>query len=78
MTNTHNIPQYTEYLQEKNLSTNTIRLYLNTLSNFPQEFSTQSLKEYFRTNLKNYQATSLKTQQYALNSYLKFKKLTIE
>ncbi|CAG8686608.1 13494_t:CDS:2, partial [Ambispora gerdemannii] len=58
---------------DKNLSTNTIRLYLNVLDKFPQEFTTQSLKEYFRTNLKKYEATSLKLQQRAFNSYLKFK-----
>jgi site-specific recombinase XerD len=74
----HNIDQYTTWLQEKNLSPNTIRLYLNILDKFPQEFSTNNLKEYFRTNLKNYEATSLKVQQWALNSYIKFKKLTIE
>lgn len=76
--NNHNIPQYTEWLQEKNLAPNTIRLYLNTLDKFPSEFSTENLKEYFRTNLKNYEATSLKVQQYALNSYIKFKKLEVE
>lgn len=78
MTNNHNIPQYTEWLQDKNLSLNTIRLYLNVLDKFPQEFNTDNLKDYFRTNLKNYEATSLKVQQYALNSYLKFKKLEVE
>jgi site-specific recombinase XerD len=77
MTN-HNVSEYTEYLQDKNLSSNTIRLYLNTLQKFQQKFSTNNLKEYFRTNLKNYQATSLKVQQRALNSYIKFKKLEVE
>ena len=74
----HNTSEYTEYLQDKNLSSNTIRLYLNVLDKFPQEFSTNNLKEYFRNSLKKYEATSLKVQQYALNSYLKFKKLTVE
>jgi integrase/recombinase XerD len=78
MTNLHNISQYTEYLQDKNLSSNTIRLYLNTLNKFTKKFSTDNLKDYFRTNLKNYCATSLKVQQYSLNSYLKFKKLKVE
>ena len=76
MTN-HNIPKYTEYLKDKNLSANTIRLYLNTLQKFQQKFNTNNLKDYFRTNLKKYEATSLKVQQYALNSYLKFKKLEV-
>lgn len=48
----HNTPQYTEWLQDKNLSANTIRSYLNTLAKFQQKFSTQNLKDYFRTNLK--------------------------
>lgn len=78
MTSIHNISQYTEYLKDKNLSENTIRLYLNALDRFTQEFSTNNLKEHFRTNLKKYEASSLKVQQWALNSYVKFKKLTIE
>ena len=78
MNSLHNISQYTEYLKDKNLSENTIRLYLNALDRFNQEFSTNNLKEHFRTNLKKYEATSLKVQQWALNSYVKFKKLTIE
>jgi hypothetical protein len=74
----HNIASYTEYLKDKSLSTHTIRLYLNTLDKFTKKFSTDNLKDYFRSNLKNYQATSLKVQQYALNSYIKFKKLQVE
>jgi len=77
MTN-HNISQYTEWLQDKNLSANTIRLYLNVLDKFPSEFTTNNLREYFRTNLKKYEATSLKLQQRAFNSYIKFKKLEVE
>ena len=36
MTMNNNLPEYTEWLQEKNLSPNTIRLYLNTLAKFPK------------------------------------------
>jgi len=74
----HNIPQYTEWLQDKNLSANTIRLYLNVLARFSHQFSTDNLKDYFRTNLKKYEATSLRLHQRALNSYIKFKKLQVE
>ena len=70
--------QYLEWLQDKNLSPNTIRLYLNTLDKFKQEINTDNLKEYFKANLKNYEATSLKVQKHCLNSYIKFKKLTVE
>ena len=76
--NIHNIPQYTEWLQDKNLSANTIRLYLNILGKFRDQFNTANLKDYFRTNLKKYEATSLKVQQRAFNSYIKFKKLKVE
>ncbi|KLL02627.1 MAG: hypothetical protein MRERV_83c001, partial [Mycoplasmataceae bacterium RV_VA103A] len=41
MTNNHNIYEYTEWLQDKNLAANTIRLYLNVLDKFPSEFNTQ-------------------------------------
>jgi len=78
MTSLYNLNQYTEYLKDKNLSENTIRLYLNALDRFNQEFNTTNLKEHFRTNLKKYEASSLKVQQWALNSYVKFKKLTVE
>ena len=74
----HNTSQYTTWLQEKNLSSNTIRLYLSILGNFKSQFSTTNLKDYFRTNLKKYEATSLKLHQRALNSYIKFKKLKVE
>src|SRR2546430_15677787 len=76
--NYHNITPYAEWLQDKNLATNTIRLYLNVLDKFPYQFSTENLKNYFRANLKKYEATSLKVQQHAFNSYIKFKKLKIE
>jgi hypothetical protein len=70
--------KYLAYLQDKNLASNTIRSYLNALNGLPSRFTTQNLKEYFLTNLKNYEATSLKVKKYALNSYIKFKKLKIE
>jgi hypothetical protein len=78
MNQNHNISQYTAWLQDKNLSTNTIRLYLNVLDKFTQKFSTDSLKDYFRTNLKKYEATSLRVHQRALKSYIKFKKLKVK
>ena len=76
-----NLTNYTNFLQEKNLSTNTIRLYLTALAKFrthSKRLTTESIKEYFKTNLLKYQATSLKVERYCLNSYIKFKKLKIE
>jgi len=71
-------PQYLEWLQDKNLSPATIRSYLDTLSRFKYQFTTQGIKEYFLANQKTYQPTTLKTKQYALNSYLKFQQLKVE
>jgi len=70
--------EYTQWLQEKNLTPSTIRVYLDTLGRFKHELTTQGVKQHFLTNLKNYAPTSLKSQQNALNSYLKFKKLKVE
>jgi len=71
-------PQYLAWLQDKNLSNQTIRSYLDTLNRFNQSFTTSGVKEYFLQNQKTYQPTTLKTKQYALNSYLKFKQLKVE
>ena len=70
--------QYLAWLQDKNLAPTTIRSYLDTLARFNQSFTTQGVKTYFQTNQRKYQPTTLKTKQYALNSYLKFKKLKVE
>jgi site-specific recombinase XerD len=70
--------KYLTWLKDKNLSSATIRLYLDTLNKFNQELTTQGVKSYFQQNLLKYSPTTLKTKQYALNSYLKFKQLKIE
>jgi site-specific recombinase XerD len=70
--------KYLAWLQDKNLSQNTITSYLNALQGLPSKLTTQSLKEYFKAKLKRYEATTLKVRKYALNSYVKFKKLKIE
>jgi hypothetical protein len=70
--------KYQAWLQDKNLAPTTIRLYLDTLAQFNQTFTTQGVKTYFQQNQKTYQPTTLKTKQYALNSYLKFQQLKVE
>jgi len=70
--------KYLAWLQDKNLSQNTITSYLNALKGLPPQLTTQNVKECFKANLKKYEATTLKVRKYALNSYLKFKKLQIE
>ena len=70
--------RYLEWLKDKNLSQNTITSYLNALKGLPPQLITQNVKEHFKANLKKYEASTLKVRKYALNSYLKFKKLKIE
>ena len=70
--------QYLAWLQDKNLSPHTITSYLNALNGLPAKLTTQNVKEYFKANLSKYEATTLKVRKYALNSYIKFKKLKVE
>jgi len=70
--------KYQAWLQDKNLAPNTITSYLNALKGLPAKLTTQNVKEYFKANLKKYEATTLKVRKYALNSYIKFKKLKVE
>ena len=70
--------KYQEWLQDKNLAPNTIRLYLATLAEFKPKLNTENIKAYFKANLTRYAPNTLKLQKYALNSYLKFKKLKVE
>ena len=71
-------PEYTEWLKDQNLTPETIRVYLAALTRFNQPFTTSGLKAHFLTSLQKYEANTLKVQKYALNSYLKFKKLKVE
>lgn len=71
-------PEYTEWLKDQNLTPETIRVYLDALTRFNQPFTTSGLKAHFLTSLQKYEVNTLKVQKYALNSYLKFKKLKVE
>jgi len=73
--------EYIEWLQDKNLSHNTIQLYTSVLGKYQQNSSvltTENIKQYFKDNVKKYQAESLRVEKYCLNSYIKFKELKIE
>ena len=76
MTINHHISQYTEYLQEKNLSTNTIAVYPIAIKQYgTQTINTLNLQEHVKKMLKKYEAASIKAKLAALKSYAKFKKL---
>jgi len=72
--------EYIEWLQDKNLSPNTIQLYTNILGRFQHSLllTTENVKQYFKEGVKKYQVASLTTYKHCLNSYIKFKKLEIE
>jgi site-specific recombinase XerD len=70
--------KYLAWLHDKNLAPGTIRSYLDTLQQFPPKLNTENIKAYFKANLTKYAPTSLKVRKYALNSYIKFKKLKVE
>ncbi|CAG8632013.1 2198_t:CDS:2 [Ambispora gerdemannii] len=74
----NNLTPYTEYLQDKNLSPHTIRLYLHTLEKFSQQLTTSTIKDYFQQNKKNYDPGTLKVKKSAFNAYIKFQKLEID
>ena len=71
-------PKYLAWLQDKNLSSHTIRSYLDTLQQLPAKLNTDNVKAYFKSHLSKYAPTTLQVKKYALNSYLKFKKLKVE
>jgi len=73
--------EYIEWLQDKNLSPNTIQLYTNILGKYQQNsplLTTENIKQYFKDNVQRYQADSLTVKKHCLNSYIKFKELKIE
>lgn len=72
--------EYIEWLQDKNLSPNTIQLYTNILGRFQHSplLTTENIKQYFKEGVKKYQVASLTTYKHCLNSYIKFKELKIE
>ena len=76
LTNEQNFTDYSTWLKSRHLSANTIQLYLSIIRQFPA-LTTEAIQTYFQKKLKNGEPATLFWKKYALNSYAKFKKLTI-
>lgn len=70
------INNYINWMRERNLATETIRLYSETIKKYRKlTFNTDNLWKLFRHNLAKYEPTTLHLEKHALTSYAKFKKL---
>ncbi|CAG8710034.1 3088_t:CDS:2, partial [Racocetra fulgida] len=60
---TQKYERYLNWLKDKNLSLNSIRVYMDTLTRFPVKITTPNLREYFLAQVKNYEPASLNSQR---------------
>ncbi|CAG8627978.1 18634_t:CDS:2 [Racocetra persica] len=56
---TQKYERYLNWLKDKNLSPNSIRVYMDTLTRFPVKITTPNLREYFLAQVKYYEPASL-------------------
>ena len=80
ISNKLDLNNYTQWLEERNKAKTTINNYLNVLKQFWQykNISTQAIKEFLKENITKYQPGSLKLFRYALSSYTKFAKFSVD
>jgi len=72
---------YTNWLEERNKSSGSIRVYCNYLENFIQKqriISTESIRSFLKSNISKYQPNTLKSFIYSVSSYAKFAKIVID
>ncbi|CAG8771313.1 6701_t:CDS:2, partial [Racocetra fulgida] len=60
---TQKYERYLNWLKDKNLSPNSIRVYMDTLTRFPVKITTPNLREYFLAQVKYYEPASLNSQR---------------
>ena len=73
------IKEYLEWLEKRNLSPKTIRVYVWVLQEYgARELNTAEIAEFLKQNLTKYQPASLRSLYSGLVSYAKFGKITIE
>lgn len=68
--------KYLVWLKSRNLSANTIQIYLAIIKQFPI-FNNAVIEDYFQQNITSSEPATLYLKKYALNSYAKFKRLKI-
>ena len=70
------LPEYKNWLERKNLTTETIRLRLRGMRIYGErELNTNNITDFLKENLKRYQPNSLKSILGSLTSYARFQKL---
>ena len=70
---------YTYWLEERNLSPETIRTYCYALNQYGnQEVNTPQISQFIRASLTKYQTWTIRNQRNALASYAKFKRLMVD
>ena len=75
-----NLTNYTNWLVERNKSVSTVQNYLTVLKQFwqHQPITTQTIREFLKTNIAKYQPNSLRLFRYAISSYSKFAKIAVD
>lgn len=78
--NQTNLLNYTNWLEERNKAKTTIHNYLAVLKQFWQdkEITTQTIRDFLKANISKYQPNTLKLVRYAISSYAKFAKITVD
>ena len=70
------LPEYKNWLEKRNLTTETIRLRLRGMRKYgEQELNTDNIVNFLKENLKKYQPHSLKSILGSLTSYARFQKI---
>ena len=71
---------YISWLGERNKAPRTVQAYLTVLKQFwnNKEITTENIRDFLKANITKYQPNSLKLVRYAIGSYSKFAKLTID
>lgn len=74
------LSNYTNWLAERNKSVSTVQNYLTVLKQFWQHepITTQTIREFLKTNIAKYQPNSLRLFRYAVSSYAKFAKIAVD
>lgn len=77
---THVINEYTQWLQDKNFTKETIKNYLGTIRQYGIKSSvdTNNIVNFLRQHLDHYQPATLRSKRNALASYSKFLKISID
>jgi len=75
----NNLREYENWLEKRNLSFETIQLYLWSIREYGErKLNTDAIVDFLKENLAKYEPASLKVFRNALSSYSRFRKIDIE